>query len=91
MLQLFNTIQTILVPVCFVFAWLIIILTANSLWTAARDGIATAKQMHQIPCPDCSFFTNNHCLKCTVHPQIANTEEAINCLDYQPKTNTMFY
>jgi RNA polymerase subunit RPABC4/transcription elongation factor Spt4 len=47
--------------------------------------------MHQIPCHNCQFFTNNYRLKCTVHPSIANTEEAIDCSDYQPKTNPFLY
>ena len=55
-----------------------------SLWTATRDGVSKAQQMHQIPCTGCEFFTNDYRLKCTVHPQIANSEDAINCLDYQP-------
>jgi hypothetical protein len=40
--------------------------------------------MHEIPCSECKFFTNNHRLKCTVRPTIANTEEAIDCSDYRP-------
>jgi hypothetical protein len=38
--------------------------------------------MHQIPCAKCQFFTNDHRLKCTVNPIIANTERAICCSDY---------
>jgi hypothetical protein len=62
-----------------------------SLWTATRDSVKTAQKMHQIPCASCQYFTDDHRLKCTVHPSIANTEEAIQCIDYQPKTNSMFY
>ena len=61
------------------------------MWTAARDSIMTAKQMHQIPCSGCQYFTDDYRLKCTVNPTIANTEEAIECLDYQAKTNPIFY
>ncbi|MCG6134191.1 MAG: hypothetical protein MET45_05945 [Nostoc sp. LLA-1] len=88
---LIHGIQPLLVPICFVAAWSVLILFAWSLWSAARDGITTAKQMHQIPCANCQFFTDNYRLKCTVHPSTANTAEAINCLDYQPKTNPMLY
>jgi hypothetical protein len=84
-------IQTFLVPICFVSAWAIVILCAWSLWAAARDSVATAKQMHQIPCTNCQFFTDNYRLKCTVRPSIANTEEAIDCTDFQPKTNPYLY
>ncbi|MHC5935889.1 hypothetical protein [Nostoc sp.] len=88
---LIHGIQPLLVPICFVVAWTVIILVVLSLWAAARDSLTTAKQMHQIPCTGCQFFTDNYRLKCTVHPSIANTEEAINCSDYQPKTNPYLY
>ncbi|MDJ0531038.1 MAG: hypothetical protein QNJ70_00870 [Xenococcaceae cyanobacterium MO_207.B15] len=54
-------------------------------WTvisALLDAIARAKRMHQIPCTKCCFFTNDHHLKCTIKPYIANTEQAIDCSDY---------
>lgn len=95
MLQLISFfihgIQPFLVPICFVVAWTVTILAVLSLWTAVRDSVTTAKQMHQIPCSGCQFFTDNYRLKCTVRPSIANTEEAIHCLDYQPKTNPYLY
>ena len=88
---LIHAIQPLLMPICFVVAWTVTILVVLNLWTAARDSVATAKQMHQIPCTGCQFFTDNYRLKCTVRPSIANTEEAIHCLDYQPKTNPYLY
>ncbi|WP_292847934.1 hypothetical protein [Nostoc sp. NMS8] len=88
---LIHAIQPLLIPICFITAWTVTILVMLSLWTAARDSVATAKLMHQIPCTGCQFFTDNYRLKCTVRPSIANTEEAINCLDYQPKTNPYLY
>lgn len=78
-------------PICFVSAWGLTFLFGWSLWTAIRDGAATTQKMHQIPCSSCQFFTGDYRLKCTVQPSIANTEEAIECMDYQPKTNPMFY
>ena len=53
-----------------------------TLWGFCQDILAVAKTMHQIPCARCRYFTNDHRLKCPVHPQIANTEGAINCRDY---------
>jgi hypothetical protein len=88
---LIHGIQKFLVPICFVSTWSLIILFSWSLWTAARDSVGTAKQMHQIPCSGCQFFTADYRLKCTVHPSLANTEDAINCMDYQPKTNPYLY
>lgn len=49
----------------------------NFVW----DILAVAKRMHQIPCSNCRFFTNDYRLKCTVNPHIANTEQAIDCPD----------
>nr|WP_041740012.1 hypothetical protein [Calothrix sp. PCC 6303] len=86
-----SMIYSLLVPICFVSAWSIIILVAWSLWNAARDTVNTAKQMHQIPCSSCQYFTDNYRLKCTIHPSTANTEAAIHCLDYQGKTDSMLY
>ncbi|MBD2297097.1 hypothetical protein H6G80_12595 [Nostoc sp. FACHB-87] len=88
---LIHGMQKFLVPICFVVAWGLMILVAWSLWSTARDSVATAKQMHQIPCPGCQFFTDDYRLKCTVHPSVANTEDAINCMDYQAKTNPYLY
>lgn len=88
---IFRTIQPLLVPVCFIAAWTLVILVVWSLWTTARDSVAIAKQMHQIPCTNCQFFTADYRLKCTVHPSIANTEEAIHCSDFQAKTNPYLY
>jgi len=88
---LIRLIQPVLVPVCFFFAWGLTFMFAWSLWTAIRDSAAITKRMHQIPCPNCQFFTGDYRLKCTVQPSIANSEEAINCNDYQPKTNSLLY
>ena len=88
---LIQGIQPFLVPICFLTAWIVIILLALSLWSAARDSVSTAKQMHQIPCTNCQFFTADYRLKCTVHPSTANTEDAIDCVDYQSKTNPYLY
>jgi hypothetical protein len=82
---LVHAIQPYLVPLCFCFAWGLIILFFLTVWSAIRVGVANAKRMHQIPCTDCQFFTGDYRLKCTAHPSIANTEAAINCSDYCSK------
>lgn len=86
-----HTIQPFLVPICFVSAWGFVIAIAWSLWSAVRDGVSTTKRLHQIPCSDCQYFTGDYRLKCTIRPSVANTEAAIDCLDYQPKTNPFLY
>lgn len=89
--MIFHALQPFLGPICFISAWGLIFLVGWSLWSAMKDGVTTAQQMHQIPCAGCQFFTNDYRLKCTLHPSIANTEDAIDCMDYQAKTNPHFY
>lgn len=81
-----RAIKPVLVPLCFSAAWLFVIALLTSLLSGVRQTVNSAQQMHQIPCYNCKFFTNDHRLKCTVNPKIASTEEAINCFDYQGKS-----
>lgn len=60
-----------------------------SLGSVVKDTIEVAKTMHEIPCANCQYFTDDHRLKCTLHPKIANTEQAIDCSDY--RTYKRFY
>ena len=53
-----------------------------SLISFVIDIVAQAKRMHQIPCSRCRFFTGDYRLKCTVNPEVANTESAIDCGDF---------
>lgn len=72
-----------------VFALCIWTILGSLLWTvwiALRQGWRNLKRLHQIPCDRCAYFTGEQCLKCAVHPTKAFTEDAIECLDYQPKT-----
>jgi hypothetical protein len=80
--RLIQEIQPWLVPLCVMFAWLFVVLLGLTIYGAINDTTARAKKMHQIPCSNCKFFTNDYRLKCTIHPLIANTEEAIDCKDY---------
>ena len=82
--QLIQLIQPFLVPICFVAAWGFVGLGVLNLWTTLRDGVTHAQRIHRIPCSECKFFTGDYHLKCTVHPQIALSEDAIDCVDYAP-------
>jgi hypothetical protein len=75
--------QVVLTPLCFLFAWILMGLICWSVATFLRDTFGKAQQMHQIPCSDCRFFTDDYRLKCTVHPTIALSEAAIQCPDFQ--------
>lgn len=77
-----EIINLIIVPVCLIAAWLFIVSLGLSIYSAIVDTAKQAKQMHSIPCSECSYFTNDYRLKCTIHPSKANTTEAVNCRDY---------
>ena len=76
--------QTILLPICLLFAWATIALLFWSAWNTLRQGINTLKRLHRIPCDRCVFFTEDYRLKCTVRPIEALTEDAIDCRDFEP-------
>jgi hypothetical protein len=57
------------------------------LWAigmAIRESVAQLKRLHSIPCDQCVYFTGCHYLKCAVHPSRALTEDAADCLDFEP-------
>jgi hypothetical protein len=81
---LIQALQPVLLPLCFATAWSLVVLLLWNIYAATRNGIATVKRLHQIPCANCQYFTDDYHLKCTVRPTIALTEEAINCFDYCP-------
>lgn len=64
--------------------WLVLIGFLISMWQALLQGWANLQRLHQVPCSNCTFFTGEYNLKCTLYPCKALTEEAINCQDYQP-------
>jgi hypothetical protein len=61
-------------------------LLLGSMGFVLREGVQQLRRLHQIPCADCEFFTNDYRLKCTVNPYVACTEDAIGCSDFEPKT-----
>ncbi|WP_035994199.1 hypothetical protein [Leptolyngbya sp. KIOST-1] len=80
---LVAVVQAVLVPVCFVLAWVLVGTTAWNMVAAVRDSVARATVMHKIPCAECRYFTNDHRLKCPLHPKIALSEAAIDCADFE--------
>ncbi|HZG39723.1 MAG TPA: hypothetical protein VEZ50_13665 [Nodosilinea sp.] len=80
---LVSLVQLVLVPLCFALAWGLVGLTVWNLVAAVREGTSRASIMHKIPCADCRYFTNDHRLKCPIHPKIALSEAAIDCADFE--------
>ena len=64
-------------------AWGVLILAVWHVVAMGREGLQQAQAMHQIPCADCKFFTNEPTLKCSVHPIEALSEQAIGCPDFE--------
>lgn len=83
-----NLLKPFLFQLRFIGAFSILGLCGLSLFSSVMDVIAQAKKMHQIPCTKCRFFTGDYRLKCTANPIIANTEQAIDCIDYQESKNS---
>ena len=75
--------KPVILPLRFVGACFLLGLCAWSLTGFIMDAVARARTMHRIPCTKCSFFTGDYRLKCTINPNLANTEQAIGCPDYQ--------
>jgi hypothetical protein len=74
--------QPVMLPLRFIGACSILSLCSWSVASFIMDAVSRAKEMHQIPCSKCRFFTGDYRLKCTINPHLANTEEAISCKDY---------
>ena len=86
-LRFIDMIQPLIVPLCLITAWVFILMLASSVIGMIVDVIRKSKKMHEIPCSNCQYFTNDYRLKCPVNPFQANTESAINCKDYQMREN----
>lgn len=51
---------------------------------AWQESVVHLKRLHSIPCNRCVYFIGCHYLKCTVNPSKALTEDAVDCLDFEP-------
>jgi hypothetical protein len=71
---------------CIVCAWTIVISCIWSVFLTLKKGRNYLTMLHEIPCHNCEYFTNDHRLKCTVHPTKACSEQALNCIDFEQKT-----
>ena len=72
-------------PFYLIMAWGLFAVLISTLITAIIDVNKRSQKMHEIPCTNCQYFTRNFYLKCPVNPDIANTELAISCRDFQEK------
>ena len=68
---------------CPLLIWLVLLCFVCAIFLAIQDGFVSLRKLHQIPCAHCAFYTGKTCLKCTIHPYKAFTEEAISCEDWE--------
>lgn len=83
----FKTYNSYFQPIYFLITWGFLSLLLWTLIASLRDIKKRGEIMHKIPCSRCQYFTNDHRLKCTLQPLIANTESAIDCPDFRIKEN----
>ncbi len=73
----------LLAPICFLaMTCVIMFLKLSNACKPAQNRSTTLKSLHQVPCKNCRFFTDNQYLKCAVHPSTVLKQQAINCPDY---------
>lgn len=75
--------EPMLVFICFTVAWGLVLMMGWNTISGLRHGVENVKKLHQIPCANCRFYTGSYHLKCTLHPGIALSENAIDCRDYE--------
>ncbi len=77
----------LLIPIFFLaMSGVIIFHKLKSLHQSHKDN-----SLHQLPCHNCRYFSNNNYFKCAVHPSTVLTEEAMNCRDYHPQDRKTFW
>lgn len=85
MLSYFPSVDRVALTGCI---FIVLFSLTRSLWMTLQQGWIQVRRLHQIPCHDCIYFTDNYHLKCTVCPSKALNETAIGCVDYEPITRS---
>jgi hypothetical protein len=73
---------------------LIIILFVYSFLSIIRgfgDRLIARKQWLSSPCPHCFYFNNAPELFCAVNPNLALTQKAFDCRDFEPNSSEKIY
>jgi hypothetical protein len=80
-----DWVVVILVPISFIVVCATVssIIFALCKVTRERGNKLNISHCQQVPCSNCRFFSNNHYLKCAVHPSIVSTKQALDCSDYR--------
>ena len=73
--------DTAFVIISFVIFWTIGIFIYACV-PNGRQHFSSFKPPPKTPCYRCRYFSDNHYLKCALHPETALTEQAVDCRDY---------
>lgn len=74
----------------FAICWIAIFFMLSKRVRFVRKEIpVNIKVLHQIPCKNCKFYSNDPHLKCAVNPSTVLTKQAIDCSDYAAKENKL--
>lgn len=81
-----SDIALTLSPIALIFSWVVFFLILQKIRTVLdHKMVFSIKSLHQVPCRNCRFYSNNHYLKCAVEPSLVLTEQAKDCSEYAPK------
>ncbi|AFY42339.1 hypothetical protein [Nostoc sp. PCC 7107] len=77
-------------PIGLLFSWIIFFLVLRKIQRFLDNKMVfSVKGLHQVPCKNCRFYSNNHYLKCAVQPSIVLTDEAKNCSEFSAKQDKL--
>ncbi|BAY17325.1 hypothetical protein NIES2109_13460 [Nostoc sp. HK-01] len=77
-------------PIGLLFSWIIFFLVLRKIQRFLDNKMVfSVKRLHQVPCKNCRFYSNNHYLKCAVQPSIVLTDEAKNCSEFSAKQDKL--
>ena len=88
--QFLENYSAYLQPLYFCGAWVLLGLLIVSGIRIIRNVVKNGQEMRKIPCTDCQYFTNDYRLKCTIQPNIANTQLAVDCPDFIKSESNSF-
>lgn len=74
--------------ITFIIFIFLLLLTAglvlkNCFQKLNKERLSLTKHNSKVACRKCYFFSNNHHLRCAVHPDKVLTKKAQDCRDYQ--------
>ncbi|MBW4439785.1 MAG: hypothetical protein KME10_00840 [Plectolyngbya sp. WJT66-NPBG17] len=76
----------LLVPICFMAIWAGVVCIIADTWKLNRKEVKTTRNLAQLPCKKCQFFSNNPYMKCAVNPHMAMTPDATDCSDFRSRS-----